>query len=103
LVGVRSVDGVILEEIFGRVENRVIEIWDGLVSVGSGPLEELFEHLECSRPNKARDCIGGRITLTRGSGVGWATYTRGVSLVLRATLFEVGRGPVSMALGQHRE
>jgi hypothetical protein len=64
------VDEVILEEILGRVEHRVIELWDGLVSLGRGPFEKLFEHLECGRQNKARDRVGGRGTTTTREG-GW--------------------------------
>ena len=44
LVEVRSVDGIVLEEHFYRVDHRVVEVLDGLVAPMSGPVQELFEH-----------------------------------------------------------
>lgn len=41
---VRSVDGIVLEEHFYRVDHRVVEVLDGLVAPMSGPVQELFEH-----------------------------------------------------------
>ena len=65
LVGVRGAGGIVPEEVFGRIERRVVKFWGGLVNPASGPFEELFKHSEL---NEMRDRICSGEAMTREEG-----------------------------------